>query len=212
MPRRKRKRKAKGQGLRAKGGVGPEPNDDEIEYIPVEELEVGDEILSLDEQTGKFEWQKVEKTMDKGVQAVIELVTEDGKKIETTANHPYLVRSAADRAGASGRSFGLGELDGDISEQNHNQHQGGGDLNISINSPEIEVSHDNFLSSIKARYRNNVPNKMSYVNTKAFLSPAIDQKLGAMRTTPYQPAERLTQSPDRTLRNAFGLSFSKIST
>ena len=64
----------------------------EEDDVPVEDIEPGDEILSLNEDTGKFEWQMVEKTMDMGMQTSYQLTTESGKKIETTINHPYLVK------------------------------------------------------------------------------------------------------------------------
>ncbi|MFZ5366523.1 MAG: phage integrase SAM-like domain-containing protein [Patescibacteria group bacterium] len=58
----------------------------------IKDIKPGDQVLSLNEQTGKFEWQKVEKTLDKGIQEVYELKTESGKRIETTGNHPYLTK------------------------------------------------------------------------------------------------------------------------
>ncbi|MDP4000812.1 MAG: NYN domain-containing protein [bacterium] len=68
-------------------------SDDDYEYddIPVENILPGDEVLSLNEQTGEFEWQMVEQTMNKGIQDSYRLETEDGKWIETTAEHPYLI-------------------------------------------------------------------------------------------------------------------------
>ena len=80
-------------------GDGPEPKgrgrsdlDKFIwEDVRIDEIKEGDEILTLDEKTGHFVWQKVEKTMDKGIQATFELTTASGKKIETTGDHPYLV-------------------------------------------------------------------------------------------------------------------------
>ncbi|PIV07694.1 hypothetical protein COS53_01055, partial [Candidatus Shapirobacteria bacterium CG03_land_8_20_14_0_80_35_14] len=47
--------------------------------------------LTLDEKTGKFIPQKIEGLMDMGKQMVYRLVTQSGKTIETTNNHPYLV-------------------------------------------------------------------------------------------------------------------------
>ncbi|MFH1896313.1 MAG: MerR family DNA-binding transcriptional regulator, partial [bacterium] len=61
----------------------------EEEDIPVEDIKQGDEVLSLNDKTGKFAWQKVEKTMGKGKQEVFALTTASGKRILTTANHPY---------------------------------------------------------------------------------------------------------------------------
>ncbi|TSC85694.1 MAG: Protein containing Hedgehog/intein hint domain, C-terminal domain [Microgenomates group bacterium Gr01-1014_7] len=61
----------------------------EYEDIPVEDIMPGDEVLSLNEKTGEFEWNRVEKTKDMGIQEVFKLETESGKWIETTGNHPY---------------------------------------------------------------------------------------------------------------------------
>ena len=60
--------------------------------MPVEDVLPGDEVMSLNEYTGEFEYQTVEQTMDKGIQNTYLLITESGKKIRTTANHPYLVQ------------------------------------------------------------------------------------------------------------------------
>ena len=57
----------------------------------------GDYILSLNEQSGKFEYQTVEKTHNKGVQDSFALITEQNLQIETTAEHPYLVLSESRR-------------------------------------------------------------------------------------------------------------------
>ncbi|MBI2103950.1 MerR family transcriptional regulator, partial [Candidatus Woesebacteria bacterium] len=63
----------------------------EEEDIPVEDIQPGDEVLSLNDQTGRFEWHKVEKTMNKGTQDTYALTTSSGKRILTTRQHPYLV-------------------------------------------------------------------------------------------------------------------------
>ena len=133
VPRRKRKRKAKGQGLRAKGGVGPEPNDDEIEYIPVEELEAGDEILSLDENTGRFVWQRVNALMDKGIKAIVKLTTASGKTIKTTSEHPYLVNVEAEN-----RKMAFAFIDEVGASQDVNQpYFGVGSLMVTSDSEKV---------------------------------------------------------------------------
>ena len=62
----------------------------EEEDVPVEDIEPGDNIMSLNEFTGAFEWQEVEKVMNMGIQETFALTTSSNKKILTTANHPYL--------------------------------------------------------------------------------------------------------------------------
>ena len=103
----KRRRRRKGRTLKEEPqATGPSPRGAEgptlIEFIwedvRIDEIKEGDEILTLDEKTSHFVWQKVEKTMDKGIQATFELTTASGKKIETTGDHPYLVMPKNTRA------------------------------------------------------------------------------------------------------------------
>ncbi len=70
----------------------------EEEDTPVEDILPGDEVLSLNEKTGEFEWHRVEATMDMGVQEVFRITTKSGKWIETTGNHPYLVKDTQGRS------------------------------------------------------------------------------------------------------------------
>ncbi len=68
---------------------------DEVE---VADVAVGDEIQSLDERTGRVVYARVNALMDMGEQEVYELVTKSGRRIRTTANHPYLARIAHKKA------------------------------------------------------------------------------------------------------------------
>jgi len=52
----------------------------------------GDLVMSLNEQTGAFEYHPVNALLFMGTKPVFELVTASGKKIRTTGNHPYLVK------------------------------------------------------------------------------------------------------------------------
>ncbi|MEK7532695.1 MAG: hypothetical protein AAB579_03805, partial [Patescibacteria group bacterium] len=58
----------------------------------IKDIQQGDEIASLDEQTGKIVWSRVNALMDMGVKQTYRLTTMDGRVIRTTANHPYLVQ------------------------------------------------------------------------------------------------------------------------
>ncbi|HBE90285.1 MAG TPA: hypothetical protein DDW41_03695, partial [Candidatus Andersenbacteria bacterium] len=80
--RRRRRRKSKAQN--------PNSKDDDWEEVPITAIKPGDEILSLNEETGEFVPNTVNQIMDMGEQEVYELVTAGGKKIRTTGNHPYL--------------------------------------------------------------------------------------------------------------------------
>ena len=63
------------------------------EDVRIDEIQPGDIILTFDEISGRMVPQKVVQLMNKGDQEVFELITESGKHIQTTANHPYLVDS-----------------------------------------------------------------------------------------------------------------------
>ena len=61
------------------------------EEIKIKNIKEGDEIQTLDEASGKLVWKRVKKLMDMGVKPIYKLTTEDGRSIETTSTHPYLV-------------------------------------------------------------------------------------------------------------------------
>ncbi len=58
----------------------------------IKDIKEGDYVLSLDEKTGKLVPRKVNALLDHGVKPIYEMVTESGKAINTTAEHPYLVK------------------------------------------------------------------------------------------------------------------------
>ena len=82
IKRRRRRRGRKHTGLT---GLLQDNAGWDFEDVPVEELEAGDEILSLDENTGLFGWQKVNALMDKGIKSIVKLTTSSGKTIKTTS-------------------------------------------------------------------------------------------------------------------------------
>ena len=61
--------------------------------VRIDQITPGDEILSLNEATGRFQWARVKALMDMGVKPIYKLTTASGKTIRTTGNHPYLVRA-----------------------------------------------------------------------------------------------------------------------
>ncbi|MBU2580085.1 hypothetical protein KKF19_04005 [Patescibacteria group bacterium] len=61
-------------------------------YTRIDEVQPGDYVLSLNEKTGELTPAKIKQLMDMGVKTTFRLTTESGKQIETTGNHPYLVR------------------------------------------------------------------------------------------------------------------------
>jgi len=71
-------------------------DDSEWEDVRIDQIIPGDEILTLNEETGKFVESRVNKLMNMGVKQTYLLVTDTGKQIRTTANHPYLTRKKID--------------------------------------------------------------------------------------------------------------------
>ena len=94
--RRRRRRRSKSTGKRTDLFEDSRAVLEEAEYIyddvAIKDIEPGDEIASLDEETGAMVWSKVNALMDMGVKKIYKLTTASGKTIRTTAEHPYLVR------------------------------------------------------------------------------------------------------------------------
>jgi uncharacterized LabA/DUF88 family protein len=64
-----------------------------FEDCRIDQIKAGDEILTLDENTGRLAVSRVNALMDMGVKEIYQLTTATGKTIRTTANHPYLART-----------------------------------------------------------------------------------------------------------------------
>lgn len=64
----------------------------EYEYLyeRIDSVLPGDEVLSLNESTGHVEWHVIKNRMDMGIREIYEITTKSGRRIRTTANHPYL--------------------------------------------------------------------------------------------------------------------------
>ena len=58
----------------------------------ITEIKPGDYVQSLDEKTNKIVSNKVMALLDMGEKPIYELITESGRAINTTGNHPYLVK------------------------------------------------------------------------------------------------------------------------
>ena len=174
-------------------------DDDYVEEdVPVEQIQPGDEILSLNEKTGQFEWHTVENTMDMGIQEVFRLETERGKWIETTANHPYLVLEEL-----------TNKLIGNNHQDNQNQNQGKSNANFEIPIDNFIISGHKFSSHIKHYTNflnaNAIPNaaipsnKLNIDGTN--LNVAFFATSGMITTAPNQPADRLTSKSDSVNQN-----------
>ena len=93
MPVRRRRKKRSAPEVAPAFG-SPVPADIEFDYLllPVTEILPGDEILSFNETSEEFEYNRVRQVADMGVQEVYELKTASGRVIRTTAEHPFLAR------------------------------------------------------------------------------------------------------------------------
>ena len=61
-----------------------------FENVAIAAIRAGDEIQTLDVEAGRLSVSRVNALADMGVKDIFELTTATGKKIRTTANHPYL--------------------------------------------------------------------------------------------------------------------------
>jgi len=61
-----------------------------IKEVQIKDVKPGQYVYSLNEKTGKIESTRINKLLDMGVKPIFKLVTDSGKEIKTTGNHPYL--------------------------------------------------------------------------------------------------------------------------
>ncbi|MDO8728342.1 MAG: SdiA-regulated domain-containing protein, partial [bacterium] len=69
----------------------------DYDEVMIKDVEVGDEILTINENTGKMVWSRVNALMDMGEKQIYKLTTVSGKEIRTTDNHPYLVQKESEK-------------------------------------------------------------------------------------------------------------------
>lgn len=74
------------------GGVSQFNSNYKTKKVKIKDIKAGQYVLSLNEATGKLEPAKVNALLDHGVKPIYEMTTEDGRAINTTAEHPYFVR------------------------------------------------------------------------------------------------------------------------
>ena len=69
--------------------------DDEYIYdeVNIVAIEAGDEVASLNRETGRFEYRRVNGIIPTGYQPLYRITTLTRRSIRTTATHPYLVRA-----------------------------------------------------------------------------------------------------------------------
>jgi len=71
----------------------------------IRDVRAGEEVLSLDEESGEIVGNEVLGLLDMGEKVIYELVTEDGRSVNTTGAHPYLVRGESGRGSVSNLSM-----------------------------------------------------------------------------------------------------------
>ncbi len=76
----------------------------EFDEVDIKDVVAGDEIQSLEERTGSVVYSRVNGLIDMGEQEVYELVTKSGRRIRTTANHPFLARRPSAELASATRS------------------------------------------------------------------------------------------------------------
>lgn len=69
---------------------GLENSNFKVKEVQIKDVQKGDYVLSLNESSGKIEPAKVREVLYMGKKPIYELVTESGKSINTTKEHPYL--------------------------------------------------------------------------------------------------------------------------
>ena len=70
----------------------PPPASISLKKVKIKDIKAGQYVLSLDESTGKLVPRKVNALLDHGIKPIYEMATEDGRAINTTAEHPYLAK------------------------------------------------------------------------------------------------------------------------
>jgi len=65
-----------------------------IKKIKIKDIKPGQYVLSLNETTNKLQPAKVNALLDMGNKTIFEVITESGRAINTTGNHPYLVKDS----------------------------------------------------------------------------------------------------------------------
>ncbi|MBI4066221.1 hypothetical protein HY411_00750, partial [Candidatus Gottesmanbacteria bacterium] len=171
-----------------------------LTYRQVKDMKAGEYVLSLNEESGKLEPHKILGLLDKGVQEVYRLTTVDGRTIETTQNHPYLVRPKLLTKEDLARGFRspVGELVGnDENKRSGNdiqrQHERAGTEEL------VEISshtRDFFSSNTSPNAKLIIAGKRLDVNSGSQWSMETPYKPGEMRSTPIQPDARLIERSD----------------
>ncbi|MBI2597070.1 hypothetical protein HYW41_02850, partial [Candidatus Daviesbacteria bacterium] len=94
-------------------------------------------MISGEIKTGDWEWHQVEATLDKGIQTVYRLETQSGKWIETTSEHPYLVKNSHQKTASNETvSSGLTRF------ANNNEPNLRTDINISENEEFVKSPNE----------------------------------------------------------------------
>ncbi|MEK7395488.1 MAG: hypothetical protein AAB116_00995, partial [Candidatus Poribacteria bacterium] len=111
-----------------------------LTFKPIKDVQAGDLVLSLNEKTGKLEPAKINGLLDMGVKPIYEMETEDGRKIRTTGNHPYLVNTKTTKNPANNKELlSLGFLASGSSDHSWQSHEYDSQANNS--QEDVEQKH-----------------------------------------------------------------------
>jgi len=164
----------------------------EGKILRVDEVKGGEKVLSLDEKTGKLVPAKILALLDMGFKPTFELTTEDGKKIITTGNHPYLVKTKS--------LFGLtGLTNEDSVDQNDSNniegkhHRTGGENLVNIHSFELLSVNNQPTTKLSIAGSRLTVNNFKYSAGKTPRNP------GEIKSTPNQPEAKFTESSAKDL-------------
>jgi hypothetical protein len=99
---------------------GDEESEAELEYeeidINIEDMEIGNEVLSFNESTGKLEWKKILNTFERKNNKLIVLKLSNGIKIKSTPEHRFYEVQLNDWIEATYLKVGMKLLDTQLKE------------------------------------------------------------------------------------------------
>jgi len=154
----------------------------------IKDIKAGQYVLSLNEATGKLEPAKVNALLDHGVKLTYELTTKTGRAINTTGEHPYLVKlyskEECDKYAGNVWNKGADEFNEyctrwvEVSELNENDY-------IAVQKIEVEKNYFDFAPS----------NCISSSATSSFINPLADIFITNEPKCPSIPSTSLKSSP-----------------
>ncbi|OMI15316.1 pretoxin, partial [Leptospira weilii serovar Heyan] len=112
----------------------------------IEEIQVGDQVLSWDEESGEQEYHRVVKTFQREVNVVYTIVYSNGTQVETTSEHPFYIEN---KGWVAAKDLRTGEL----SVLSNEKTLGITSISISerattVYNFEVEDSHSYYITKV----------------------------------------------------------------